>query len=173
MIITKKTRQIKRVHTQLLTATVLKKSKFLDEHNKRRFEIWKRNRKIEFLPERIPYKVSNVYAVRIRQATYVHGVDKPLILVSDLLSRTERQEAAKHELVEWTSRSRKSESEAHNDAVSKERPGTRTETQICHKWYIKQVNQLDIKRAERLTRADYLKWRDSKEIVKIHGKRKV
>ncbi len=53
------------------------------------------------MPEGVPFKVSNVLQIREAVGTFVVGVNKPLILVSDLLTKAERANTARHELIEW------------------------------------------------------------------------
>ena len=109
-------------HKQVLTRLVLRQVKGLTPWGKITFDIWRKTRRTEFLPEGIPYKVSDVALIREANGTFVVGLNKPLILVSDLLDRAERANTARHEHIEWQRRRRAEdatvpwERESHMDA---------------------------------------------------------
>jgi len=73
-------------------------------------------------------------SVRETQGTFVPGLNKPLIIVSDLLNRTERQEVARHELREWKfhsdSESTASHPASHLRARKMENPSIQKELDI-------------------------------------------
>ena len=142
------------------------------------FEIWRKSRRVEFLQDGTPFKVSNSMAVRESQGTFVTGLNRPLIIVSGLLNRAERQEVAMHELREWT---RHSDSEitvhhpaSHLRARKMENPSIRKELDIMAHWHglvLEKFYKNELTPADylKLTRRDYLKWRKSKEAIEKFG----
>lgn len=65
------------------------------------FNLWCKTKRAGFLPEGIPYKITDNIAIRAINGSFILGLNQPLILVSDLLNAAERKNAARHELIEW------------------------------------------------------------------------
>jgi len=121
----------------LLTKLVWAKVKKLDWQKQQLFSIWRETKELEYLPEGIPYKVSNTPCVKECGATFVYGLNKPFLLVSSYLTPAERINAARHELREWERLTHSDESaaqmfgvatEAHRVAASGENPRLRKST---------------------------------------------
>jgi len=170
--------RLSEINRRMLTPLVRKRSGKLRMTQLLPFEIWRKCRRAEFLPDGTPFKVSKSMSVRETQGTFVPGLNRPLIIVSDLLNITERQEVATHELREWTRHS-DSESTAghpasHLRARKMENPSIQKELDIMTHWH-RQVlqkfykNELTPTDYLKLTRRDYLKWRKSKETIEKFG----
>ena len=123
-----KWRERRRAEKTLLTRLVKRQAGSLSHFGKITYEIWRHEKRIEFLPGGIPYKVSSALQIRQAVGTFVQGVNKPLILVSDLLNEPERRNAAGHELIEWQRRRPAEDSkvsderDSHRDAVRMTNP---------------------------------------------------
>ncbi len=165
----RKARTKQKTPGELLTPLILKKAKRLDWKTKQIFEIWRKSERVEYLPENIPYKLSNEELVRKRGSTYVLDLNQPLILVSDLLSKAGRQDVARHELVEWKNYDPKFPMGGHLKAVKQQNRELRKEMSIIETWFIMQSTIFSKEYAKNLTRADYLKWRDTREAIERYG----
>jgi len=123
-----KWRKRKATEKKVLTKLVRRQAMSLEGIERVLFEAWKRSKTVEFLPDGTPYKVSCDGFVRCNVGTFVTGLNKPIILVSDFLNAAERRNTARHELIEW-SRARRgertqvsSERKSHNDAEKRTNP---------------------------------------------------
>jgi hypothetical protein len=92
---------LEEVHNQMLTPFVLRRARSLKPNTRLFFNLWVNCKKVEFLPNGIPYKVSGDHQIKTRGATFVPYFNRPLILVAKYLSPAERQDCAMHEFVEW------------------------------------------------------------------------
>jgi hypothetical protein len=116
-------RPVEEINRMMLTPLVLRKAKKLGLLMKKRFEEWVNSKQAEWLPEGVPYKISE--NVRAINGIFVFGLNQPLILVSDLLNAAERRNVARHELVEWGRALERDKVNPHAFAVRTENPGLR------------------------------------------------
>ena len=114
----------------ILTSLVLRQSKQLAKQEKKLFSVWCAEKRTEFLPEGIPYKVTSNPIIRSIAGWFPTKINRPVILVSDKLTRTESRNVARHEYLEWQT-ARASDinphysKEAHLRAVRYENPRIR------------------------------------------------
>jgi hypothetical protein len=150
---------LERVHRELLTPFVLARAKHLHEKQRPYFELWRKLKKVEFLQDGTPFKITNDLGVRLSACTHVMGLNKPLILVSDLLSPEERQQVAMHELIEWTHASSEATLKAaHEKAERSENPKLKESILQLRNWFAERAAEMNFKGTEKLTRKDYLEW---------------
>ena len=127
-------------HRQILTPRVLRATKLITDSDIRKFiALWIRTKKVDFLPEGIPFKVTNDKWLCSRGSTVVLGrINKPIILVPSYLSAAERIDAARHELIEWQRAQRYYSSSlldpklwaAHAAARIRQNPGLRASMEL-------------------------------------------
>jgi hypothetical protein len=173
---------------KFLTARVIDDVRLISKSQKDLFRLWKVVNKVEHLPNGTPFKVTKALDIRLNGGAVVAGLEKPLILVSDLLSKRERLSVAQHELTEFNYRGRPltqrelyegKRNAGHMRAVKEENPILRKEATLCEGWFqgraYKLIGEIGHDRAVaelgKLTRKDYIKWRDSPEVVTKHGPR--
>jgi len=156
----RKAPELKRAHRQTLTPLVLRKARTFEGFRKVYFREWVECKQVEFLPDGTPYKVSSYDYSRILSGMIVEGLNKPLIFVSDLLGKAERQEVARHELNEWQRFRSKREhrQEGHKHASRRENRRLSKSVSETTSWYCGMIAKLGPEKAENLTRADYLRW---------------
>lgn len=121
--------------TELVTAKLKRFAKEVYNRDPLQYEhvrLWLASLEVEYLPNGIPYKVIDSPTIHQIGGTFVDvfgdgGLNQPLILVSSILSSSERKSVAMHEFVEW-SRRRTYNSEnqdAHVEALKRENPRLR------------------------------------------------
>jgi len=145
-------------------------------------KLWEQTERTEHMPNGTPFKVTNNQLVREAGGTFAGELNKPIIIVSDLLSAAERQAVARHELTEFEGdRGKKltdfeqaigKQTPAHDRAVKRENPLVGNEIGLTEMWAEKVCAVIGAPEFQHYTRKDYLEWRDSPEAVKKFGPRK-
>ncbi len=121
--------------TKLVTAKLKKFVQDMYTRDPQQYEhvrLWLAAPEVEYLPNGIPYKVIDNPTVHQIGGTFIDvfgdgGLNQPLILVSSILSPSERKSVAMHEFVEWSRRRtyNSGNQEAHVEAFKRENPRLR------------------------------------------------
>ena len=117
----------------VVSQLALRKARGLTGRYKFLFELWFKTKKTFLLPNGIPYKVVDSSMIHANAGEFIPGLNKPFILVSNILSPTERRSVAMHEFREWgmTAGAPEWEKIAHSRAVRQDNPTIRKT--ISHK----------------------------------------